>query len=330
MLAFGTGLVLPYGLTCLALAVVGVFHRFWFWTVVYARAYEGEITARAGFCEYLPDHLRQTRDLSIGFWALVLVGLLVAAGQRKYRKPMLFTVTLWSFSFLGTAAGFYFRGHYFILVLPAYALLLGMSVAALQSSWRPAWLADVFKSLPVVAFGSVVTWMIFYNSQTYFQRPAMPVRRDNAYLHNPCLEAIAAAKLVREHSASDARIAVMGSEPEIYFYAQRHSATGYIYTYALMEPQPYALEMQRDMAREIETNRPEFIVQVPYYLSWLPKPSSPHYLDDWFAQYAREHYERIGMVDFDPDGKLVSSWGGNSNLPPSSRSEYIAIFRRKT
>jgi len=71
-------------------------------------------------------------------------------------------------------------------------------------------------------------------------------------------------------------------------------------------------------------------VQVPYYLSWLPKPGSPHYLADWFEQYAREHYERIGLVGFDLDGKLVSSWGEGSNLPPASLSEHITIFRRKT
>ena len=77
---------------------------------------------------------------------------------------------------------------------------------------------------------------------------------------NPFEESIAVAQYIRDHSAPDARIAVIGSEPEIYFYAHRHSATGYIYTYALMEPQPNARKMQRDMMREIETNQPEYLV----------------------------------------------------------------------
>jgi hypothetical protein len=37
-----------------------------------------------------------------------------------------------------------------------------------------------------------------------------------------------------------------------------HSATGYIYTYSLMEPQSHALEMQKEMIAEIEADRPEF------------------------------------------------------------------------
>jgi hypothetical protein len=328
MLAFGTGLVLPYGLTCLWLAAAGVFGRFWFWTVIYAQAYASEVSVKTGIQACLSGHLQQTRDLSIGFWALALAGLPAAWRQRTFRRPLRFTVMFWLFSFLGTAAGFHFRGHYFILLLPAFALLVGMAVAAWQSWWRPAWLAGVFKSLPVIAFGLAASWMIYYQARPFFQWPAGQVCR-KLYPRNPFDEAVVVADWLRENSAGDARVAVMGSEPEIYFYAQRRSATGYIYTYALMESQPHALDMQREMAREIETNRPEFLVRVQHQLSWLPEPGSPHYLADWFERYAREQYEPIGLVGFGSDGKLVSLWGGTSNLPPASLAEHIVIFRRK-
>jgi len=45
------------------------------------------------------------------------------------------------------------------------------------------------------------------------------------------------------HTNPTDTIAVLGSEPEIYFYSHRISATGYIYTYPLMEPQRYAVQM---------------------------------------------------------------------------------------
>ena len=38
----------------------------------------------------------------------------------------------------------------------------------------------------------------------------------------------AVADYLKSHCAPDARIAVMGSEPEIFFYAHRRSATGHI------------------------------------------------------------------------------------------------------
>ena len=38
-----SGAVLPYLLICLWLWHAGVFEKFWFWTVTYARQYVGEI-----------------------------------------------------------------------------------------------------------------------------------------------------------------------------------------------------------------------------------------------------------------------------------------------
>src|SRR5258707_5957015 len=88
------------------------------------------------------------------------------------------------------------------------------------------------------------------------------------YGGNPFPEAIAFGKYIKDHSEADARMAVLGSEPEIYFYAQRHSATGYIYTYGLMEPQKYARQMQEEMIHEIESARPRFLVSVVLLNSW--------------------------------------------------------------
>src|SRR5947208_15586515 len=80
------------------------------------------------------------------------------------------------------------------------------------------------------------------------------------YPTNPFAAAVKIAEYLREHTNPDDTIAVLGSEPEIYFYAQRHSATGYIYTYELMEPQKYARQMQEERIHEIESARPKFRV----------------------------------------------------------------------
>src|SRR5207244_12575676 len=86
---------------------------------------------------------------------------------------------------------------------------------------------------------------------------------------SPFPESIKIAEYVRDHTSLDDTIAVLGSEPEIYFYAHRHSATGYIYTYGLMEPQKYARQMQEEMIHEIERARPKYLVSVVMFYSWL-------------------------------------------------------------
>src|ERR687888_510434 len=44
VLTFGAGLILPLGLTCLVLWQMGVFERFWFWTINYARQYSSLVS----------------------------------------------------------------------------------------------------------------------------------------------------------------------------------------------------------------------------------------------------------------------------------------------
>ncbi len=61
---------------------------------------------------------------------------------------------------------------------------------------------------------------------------------------DPFPEAEEVARFIRANSPPSAPMAVLGSEPELYFLSRRHSVTGYIYTYGMMEPQPFARRMQ--------------------------------------------------------------------------------------
>jgi 4-amino-4-deoxy-L-arabinose transferase-like glycosyltransferase len=328
LMVFAFGLAMPLGLIALALAAAGDFGRFWFWTFTYARHYETTLTLHQGLHEHLLAHLSQTKDLSLGFWLLALAGLPAAACLKHLRHPLFFSVAFWLFAFVGTSAGLYFRGHYFILLLPAFAILLGLAVTAWRDLMPAKFLPDVHRSLPVIVFALILGWNLYYYEAVYFEWPADKVAQQ-LYRENPFSEAVAAAELMRAHSSPDARIAVIGSEPEIYFYAHRHSATGFIYTYPLMESQPYASVMQHDMVREIESTRPEFLVQVPYALSWLPQPDSSRYLVDWSTNYAANFYHPVATVGFAPGRGLVATWNPEgTNLPPST-GEYLTIYQRR-
>ena len=86
------------------------------------------------------------------------------------------------------------------------------------------------------------------------------------------------------------QLRVLGSEPEIYFYSHRHSATGYIYTYGLMEPQKYAQQMQQEMIREIEGARPKYLISVAMGYSWLRRPDSEPAIFTWANEYMAQNY----------------------------------------
>jgi hypothetical protein len=265
--------------------------------------------------------------MSLGFWLLAAAGPVLAWWNKAARQKTLFVVVFWLFSFMGTAIGWYFRAHYFILVLPAFAILVGMAVASLQRILPSGKMKNVFQSLPLILFAAILGWAILYQSPAFFQLPPLRVCQI-IYQGNPFVESLAAANYIREHSAPDARIAVVGSEPEIYFYARRHSATGYIYTYALMEPQPAALAMQHEMISEIETNRPEYLASVPYQLSGLPRSHYTAPIFEWLDQYTRTFYNMVGVVGYNSQGELISAWDEALTNAPAFPGEYIRVYKR--
>jgi hypothetical protein len=149
------------------------------------------------------------------------------------------------------------------------------------------------------------------------------------YESNPFPEAVEIGRYIQARSAPTDRIVVIGSEPEIYFYANRRSATGYIYTYALMEQQPFASRMQDEMIREVEAARPAFLVFVGVASSWATQPSSDTRILNWANQYTAQCYERVGVADIDPIRGTTTRWDAES-VSYEPRSTFVVLtFRRK-
>ena len=326
---FGLGMFLPFGLTCLYLGLAGVFSKFWFWTFTYAGSYVTSLTLTEGwlrFCGYCQDWI-----IYSGFLALAAVGLLFAGRNNASRGQIIFAIGFLFFSFFGTAIGLYFRQHYFILLLPAFAIVVGLAVHSLQQVFQSAKAGIFFKIIPLLLFAAAFIWNCFCQRQFFFQWPADAVCQ---ILYSGDIEPFAVmpvvGKYIREHSSTNARIAVVGSEPEIYFYAQRRSATGYIYTYALMEPQPNALKMQRDMIREIESGKPEFLVWVQNNNSWIIRPASKRLIFDWFFNYANDSYERVGVVDQPSWDKVFFAWDAAAKNYHVADEPHILVFKRKS
>ncbi len=150
------------------------------------------------------------------------------------------------------------------------------------------------------------------------------------YGPDPFPEAEVIAAYIREKSPPTARLAVLGSEPEIYFLAHRRSATGYIYTYGLMEPQPFARNMQDAMIGEIETNAPEFVVFADNPLfSWGRRPDSDLKIFEWWNS-CQTNYTRVGLADVISTTETKFAWGVDEVARYGKiRGIGLEIFRRK-
>jgi len=293
ILIFGAGTIIPFGLTCLILWQAGVFEKFWFWTIDYATEYGTRIPLRAAPSIFA---LMGGSVIRSG-WALwVLAGLGVVGGlwNKRSRGGAVFLLGLLAVSLLALSAGFYFREHYFIFILPAVSLLCGLAISTLSDFVASR--SKLIRFTPVLIFSVAVCQPILAERRFYFEVSAPEACRI-AYGSNPFPESIRIAEYLRDHSNPSDTIAILGSEPQIYFYSRRHSATGYIYTYALMEAQSYARRMQEEMISEIELARPRYLVSVSIGSSWARRSDSEQLIFDWANEYLNQHYKVVGFVN---------------------------------
>jgi len=222
--------------------------------------------------------------------------------------------------------GLYFRQHYFVLFLPVICILASTGIIAIRDL-----LSIGIKSRSRTAFISILiilaVWLQSFYSQRDYLLETDPVRISRAnFTDNPFPEAVEIARYIKDNSSKDDTIAVLGSEPEIFFYSQRRSATAYIYTYPLMEPQPYAVDMQREMIRQIETARPRFLVYVKFYSSWMFREDSEKLIVDWLEQYVPSHYRQRGIVEIITSNKTLYNW--NPDAKPLKEEHWIFVGER--
>ena len=149
------------------------------------------------------------------------------------------------------------------------------------------------------------------------------------YGENPFPESIEIGEYIKNHSMEDDKIAVIGSEPQIYFYANRKSATGYIYVYGLMEPQEFASRMQREMIHEIENARPKYIVFVNVAFSWLSRPNSDTAILKWAPRYFDLNYRIVGLVEINPQGYSKAYWDDEARRMRPTSPFNVRVLERK-
>jgi len=330
-LVFGVAAIVPFGITCLILSYAGVFDKFWFWTVRYAAQYGtflmGEIYTgdwplyRA--MQVFGGNITEAIGMAWGLWALAGLGLMVGLWKSTSRSSTTFLLGFLVFSALAVCQGFYFRPHYFIMILPAVSLLVGVAISNLSDLLASRMI--VVRFAPLFLLGVTLGLPILWEKKFFFVFSPVEACR-MIYSDNPFAESVKIADYLRDHTSPDDTIAVLGSEPEIYFYAQRHSATGYIYTYGLMEPQKYARQMQEEMIQEIERARPNYLISVVMFYSWLWRPGSERLIFTWANEYTAQNYVAAGLVNITP--RRTDYFFGD--VPPSveSLTNYILIYER--
>jgi hypothetical protein len=325
---FLLGAILPFALTCLILLRAGVIHQFVFWTFDYGRQY--------GSRESVSDGIQNFLDIApvvIGscwfVWILAGLGITSPLWSREASHQAFFLGAFTICSFLAVVPGLYFREHYFIFLLPAVSLLVGVAIASITRILRQMRSGKALQFVPIIVFALVCGYSLFGQRAVLLELSPNAACRE-IYGANPFVEAEVLGKYLEQQMSKNATLMVLGSEPELYFYSHRHSATGYIYMYGLLERQKFALSMQKQMIEEVQASHPEFLVYVDVPTSWLAEAGSAEELSlrRWVMEFVPQYYKPAGIIDL-LGGQTQYVWA-DAAATYGPRSPYVVrVYRRK-
>jgi hypothetical protein len=246
--------------------------------------------------------------------------------DRSIRRLQPFVLGFCGFSFLAVCAGGYFREHHFLLFFPAAGLLAGLAVDRLSQSAARLRFTAPLGTIPLLLFAGAVASFLYEWRNVFFQLKPEEVY-PAVYKVSPFPASVEIGRFLASHTPPQSRIAVLGSEPQLFFYSHRRSATGHVYMYPLTESQPHAEGMQREAIREIENAHPDYVVFVYFKSSWLLQEGAPLLIFEWYEQYKNKkaHLELVAWMQMvsptvteyhwsPPEGSEPtgpSTWGGN-------------------
>ena len=329
---FLAGFLIPVLTMMLYLYFFSDFSNFWFWTVTYLFKYGNQVPVSDALPMFKMSVGTITANYTsagyVALWIVSLLGLILVPISKSWIQHRILFFSFFFFSFLTILPGFYFRPHYFITLLPAVAL----SIAAFFEIITHC-IAGKIK-LP---YSTIIGFLLFLlligtgvraNTNYLFkQNPETSCKQ--IYGSNPFAESVEIAEFLKKHTNAEDKIAVLGSEPQIYFYADRYAATGYLYTYGLMESHDYALLMQQEMIKEIEQNKPAFLLYINIGTSWLRGPNSNGFIFNWTNEYINKNYRLAGICEIFPDSiASLKVYEQLNNFKPQSQ-ELIYLFEKK-
>lgn len=322
---FSCAVFVPFVLTCLIMWRAGAFGKFWFWTFDYARAY----VSQAGIGKVFRNFLLGFKDVGWrwgegGLWLYAVVGLLTL--YREGRKAV-WIAGLFAAGFIGVCPGFFFRAHYFVLMLPSVALLAVFGAKRIAALAPKRWAERAGDLILLLVLGAGWLFAIVLQAPVFFAQTPTQVSR-TIYSVNPFPESVEIARYLEKHTKPGDRIGILGSEPQVCFYAKRKSATPFVYMYPLMEEQHFAPAMQDELIHDLESAPPAYIVYFPMVHSWMVKKNSEMRLPLWIPGYLKARYTKVGLIEIE-ESQTRYYWDDQQKGREPSTRFFVIVCKRK-
>ncbi|MDP2629820.1 MAG: hypothetical protein Q8P56_00240 [Candidatus Uhrbacteria bacterium] len=213
-------------------------------------------------------------------------------------------------------------GHYYLILMPFLALLCGALFHSLLES-----LSQKQKVLTTaVALPIILLVMLLPFAEQFSLSP----QKLSEWVYgtvNPFGESEEVARHLAEVTNKDDVVFVAGSEPQIYYYAERKSKTRFVITYPLNLPTPYREQYQTEIVADLEKNPPQAIVISQRIHSGLWNEGSPQIFIKYFADLVPKNYQVVGGYVWDDAGN--GHWQEPINTESIQNASLLLLVKNK-
>jgi hypothetical protein len=296
----------------------GIFGAFFYWSFLHNVSY----TVGRTLSETLSAFQERLVEIIRGDFVILGAGIIAAVWLliKKDRKAY-FILGFLALSLLGTLPGFSYR-HYFAQLAPAVGLAGGYGFFVLVEHFRKP------DRRPVIAIACGLLALcvpVAMNRQYFFERNPNKICR-TYFQYNPFPESKQVAAYVAESTSPSDKVFIVGSEPEILFYARRQSPSSFLMMYPLTSSYPRYKEFQETVWNDLQKAPPRFILKAANISSsFAPDGIADVAIFDRLDNLIRSNYvvdQVLLLTEF--QGAWVSNGGA---IPPKASGIYVC--RRK-
>jgi hypothetical protein len=252
-------------------------------------------------------------------WAFPVIGGAVYMAEifkkEKARGDILLLFFL-PVAFIAVSAGFMYRTHYFIFMLPAIAMLCGICEP------KPEWLSDATIGVMILASFYAVYMergpLFSYSHEKYLK---------GYYGQSPFYESIKISEYLKQHTSPEDKIAVLGSEPQIYFYSGRRAVSNFTVVYFMMWAGKKSRELELETIREIEEEKPKYLVFVNIDVSWGVLPDSDRAIFEWFRNKRDKQFTLECVAELKTPDVTNYYYGENARKYKQDAKNLIYVYR---
>lgn len=327
---FCLAVLVPLAIDLLIIYMNGAWEDFTLWFFDIRNQYTSLISFDQGL-DYLKNSFSNIYKNYKFFWIISFLGTAAVffTSLPLWKKIAIAGLNL--AGFLTVVPGYHYYGHYFLQWFPAVCLSAAIFIYSVQNV-----LAEKMKlgALSVIVPLLLIILSVVSNlselSKYYFKPNHTRVLRE-VYGINPFPESQAIADKLNTLMKPEDKLAVFGTEIQMYVYTNKKSPSRFAGSGALLEfPVAQSKDWQNEFISDVEKAEPKFLVFFSHAISWMASSKSENLIFPWFDKFSAAHYKLIGYADM-LNNTTNYVWEPELDMaknPP--RSNYkIYVFQRR-